>query len=158
MSGESKTFGLSPEKLADLMKIGSDTKDLDNQISPEQQKAELLCDRLAELFPLDSAEPGSCAVTSDHLSSILKLQCNEAVGKILQNPKSDILVIRRIKGYYNKLSENTDSKNERDIAIAIYYAAIACALVFHNEKISRFSCSRLGCKGRSKTAAGLGAE
>ena len=143
MSEKSKTFGLSPGKLANLMKIGSDAKDSDNRISPEQEKAELLYDRLADLLPLDSAAPGSLPVIPDGLSNVLRQQCNEAVGEILQNPKSDILVIRRIKEYYNELSEHTDSKNERDVAIVIYYAAIAVALVFHKEKISRFSCRKL---------------
>ena len=94
MNEKSKTFGLSPKKLANLMKIGSDAEDYNDRISPEQEKAELLYDRLADLFPLDSAGPGSFPVVPDRLDSVLKLQCNEAVGKILQNPKSDILVIR----------------------------------------------------------------
>ena len=143
MGEKSKTFGLTPKKLANLLKIGSDVKDSDDRMSPEQEKTELLYDRLADLFPLDSAQQGAFPFIQDHLSSVLNLQRNEAVGEILQNSKSDIVVIRRIKGYYNKLSEHTDSKNECDVAVAIYYAAIACALVFHNEKISKFSYRRL---------------
>ncbi len=143
MGEKSKTFGLTPKKLANLLKIGSDVKDSDGRMSPEQEKTELLYDRLADLFPLDSAWQGVFPFIHDHLSSVLNLQRNEAVGEILQNPKSDIVVIRRIKEYYNKLSEHTDSKNECDVAVAIYYAAIACALVFHNEKISKFSYRRL---------------
>jgi hypothetical protein len=143
MGEKSKTFGLTPKKLANLLKIGSDIEDPDGRMSPEQEKAELLYDRLADLFPLDSVPQGAFSLIQDHLSGVLNLQHNEAVGEILQNSKSDIAVIRRIKGYYNKLSEHTDSKNECDVAVVIYYAAIACALVFHNEKISKFSYRRL---------------
>jgi hypothetical protein len=143
MSEKPKTFGLDPEKLVDLMRIVSDTCDSDNQGSPEQKKSELLYDQLREALLTDLTVSGGVPVISDDLTDVLRLQGSKPIREILQNQDSDIHMIKKIKEYYSKLSEDTDSIIERDVAIVIYYTAIAGAMVFHNEKISKLSYRRL---------------
>ena len=138
-----KTFGLNPEKLVALMRIVSDNCGAYNQMSPEQKKSELLYDQLREALLTDLTVSGGVPIIPDDLSDVLRLQGSKSIREILQNQESDILIIKKIKDYYSKLSEDTDSIIERDVAIVIYYTAIASAMVFHNEKISKLSYRRL---------------
>jgi len=48
-------------------------------------------------------------------------------------------VLEKIKQYAKESGTSTNSEDEKDVFLAVYYAAIASALVFHNEKITRHS-------------------
>jgi hypothetical protein len=142
MSERSKTFGLSPEKIAELLRMGTEEYD-HAKASAEQKKAELLVDRLAELLPLDSAIMKLLPDISSLLTGVMGECGGESIGDLLQNPEVGISVLRKIKNYNNDLSKCAESKIERDIAVVLYYGSIASALVFHNKRISRFSYKNL---------------
>jgi hypothetical protein len=136
---ESTTFGLNPEKMAKLFRIGADEDDCEKEISAEQKKAEVLLDRLAEPLLLDPSVVRLLPVIPSLLSNALDLCNGEPIGDLLQDPEVEISVLKKIKSYNNKLSKRSKSEAERDTAIVLYYGAIASALVFHNKKISKFS-------------------
>jgi hypothetical protein len=144
MNKKSKTFGLDPRKLADLLLVGSDTKQPEGQVTPDQERSELLRDRLGEAMPLDSSVPGTVPISPNSLCQALGVLGGKPIMELLQNPESDISLIECIKRYNHRLSKCTKSKAERDVAITLYYAAIACALVFHKKKITTFSFETLG--------------
>ena len=139
MDKESTTFGLCSEKLARLLNIGSDISETGNDIDHKEKKTVLLQDWLAAKLPLD-------AVFLETLPNILKRLCQqlrphlgESFGNLLKNPKTDLLVIGKIKDYSKKLAMSARSEAEHDAATAIYFAAIASALVFHDRKITTYS-------------------
>jgi hypothetical protein len=139
MDKESTTFGLSPETLARILKIGSDASRAEDEVSEERKKAELLADWLEATLPLDAALVGSLPKVLRRLCQELGPLASEPFGKLLQDPNTDLRAIRRIKGYSKKLVSRARSDAEHDAAVAIYYAAIANALLFHNRRITKFS-------------------
>jgi hypothetical protein len=136
---KSTTFGLNPEKMAELLSIGADEHSSEKGLSTEQKKSELLADRLAEPLLLDPSVVRLLPVIPSLLSNAMDLCNGSPIGDLLQNPEVDISVLRKIKSYNNKLSKRSESEVERDTAIVLYYGAIASSLVFHNKKISKFS-------------------
>jgi hypothetical protein len=139
MAEESSTFGLSPEKLARLLNIGSDIGKTNDAINSEERKAELLQDWLTATLPLDAVLLESLPVILQRLCRQLQPHLGEQFKKVLKDPQTDILVIRKIKDYSKRFVTSARSEAEHDAATVIYFAAIASALLFHDIKITKFS-------------------
>lgn len=78
--------------------------------------------------------------------SVLKQPCHgssdgagRALSQLLMNPQTDLAMVRTLKDYAKALSLSDAQGPEHTAAIAVYYAAIASALVFHGRKITRHS-------------------
>lgn len=136
MKQESTVLGLNPQKLAELLNIGSD---LDQDLGTEHKKEELLHDWMAASLPLDKALAQSLPEIVSRLCRDLQPISGDAFGKILLDPKSDIDAIEKIRHYSKKIAEAAKSDPEHDAATTIYYAAIANAMVFHEKRITKFS-------------------
>jgi hypothetical protein len=144
MNTKSSTFGLSAERLVRLLNIGSESRRTLNSIDQEEAKAKLLQEWLSASLPLDE-------VLVDSLPKILARVCrqlqplaSESFGNLLQDPQVDIEAVKKIKDYSKKLVKSAKSEVEHDAAAAIYYAAIANALVFHERRITKLSYESLG--------------
>jgi hypothetical protein len=59
------------------------------------------------------------------------------VGDLLTDPATDLETLRRIKRFAKTLAGDAPHNPRRGAAIAVYYAAIAAALVRHRTAISR---------------------
>jgi hypothetical protein len=105
----------------------------------DEERGDLLCDVLRRPLPgdLPSREPlaprtdGSC----QGLCSVL----GPPLGELFQDPKTDIAVLKQIKERAKKLGEHASSKTEKDVFLVLYFAAIASASAFHDERITRHS-------------------
>ena len=137
MKKESTTFGLSLKKVVKLLNIGSDISATASDV--DQQKASLLSDRLNETLPLYPSTKEKLTKKLERLRQTIEVLAGESVGKLLQDPKTDIAIIRMIKDYGRKLSTHTDSEAEHHASNTIYYAAIAHALLFYDLRITKFS-------------------
>lgn len=78
--------------------------------------------------------------------SVLEEPCNglsdvasQALRQLLTNPHTDLVIVRRLKDYAKAWSCCSAQGPEHTAAILVYYAAIASALVFHGQKITRHS-------------------
>ncbi len=60
-------------------------------------------------------------------------------GALLTDPETDLLVLETIKDLYKRQAESSPSGQRKEVATAIYYAAIASALVHHDVKITKLS-------------------
>jgi len=143
MDKKSSTFGLSAEKLSNILKIGSDTSKSKGDADQEKIKAKLLQEWLSASLPLDK-------VLVESLPNILARVCRqlqplsrESFGTLLQDPKVDIEAIKKIKDHSKKLVKSAKSDSEHEAAAVIYYAAIANALVFHDQRITKISYQNL---------------
>jgi hypothetical protein len=137
MKKDPSTFGLSLKKVMELLNIGSDVHQ--TQENPEQQKADLLSDRLGDTLPLYYSTEQRPATKLRRLGQTIAALAGEPIGKLLQDPTTDVSIIRMTKDYGRKLSAGAKSEAEHHTANTIYYAAIAHALVHHNQKISKLS-------------------
>jgi len=137
MKKEPTTFGVSPKKVVKLLNIGSDVSSIPAEI--DQEKAALLSDRLSDTLPLYYSTEQKPASRLKRLGQTIAALAGEPIGKLLEDPKTDISIIRMTKDHGRKLSTTYDSEAEHHTANTIYYAAIAHALIYHNLKITKLS-------------------
>ncbi len=55
---------------------------------------------------------------------------------LLLAPQSDLVVLENVKDHAKELGTRAGSDIEREVALALYFAAIAAALLHHKTKIS----------------------
>ncbi len=143
MEDISNTFGLDPDKMADLLRIGFETADSTAEVSTDEEKGELLLDRLAEPLLLDPSFVRLLPDVPHLLSNAMELCSGNTIEDLLLNKDVGVGLVKKVKELNNKRSCRTDYKVEKEVAIAIYYAAIASALVFRGQKITGFEYSDL---------------
>ena len=137
------TYGLTLEQLAELLSIGIDEVNFLDELSDNEVIAGLLQDRLISSLPRDASLLDSFLVIIAKMGYGLQSLSGKSLGGILLDPETDIGLLQAIKTYGKKLSFTVDGKNENAVALTIYHAAIASALVHHKEKISRSSYDKL---------------
>ena len=140
MDKNSTTFGLKPEKLAKLWNISSKTEQNEDH---GKIKIGLLRDRLAQKIPIDH-------IVAQILPKALAQVCKDiqpftgnSYGILINDPLTDVTILKKIKDDNKKIAQYISSDDEYDVVTAIYYAAIASALVYHNERITSFSYGHL---------------
>jgi len=138
MEDKATTFGANPEGLAELLGLGVAADDPGAE-QPDRAKADLLRARLAGTMPLD-------VDVVDALPAILGRLCRQLLplegrplGEVLLSPQTDRATIETIKDYGKGLAGRQDGEVEHSVAVVIYFAAIASALLFHDRKISSYS-------------------
>ena len=125
-----------------LFQVGLTT---DQSMNPdaEQQKADLLREVLAQRLPVAFETVELLPDVLKNLSQDLKAVAGESLAELLQNPGTDIDTIQKIKDYSKSYGKGTDSKVEHDVSLVIYLAAIAHALVYHDQKITQYQYDEL---------------
>jgi hypothetical protein len=139
MDKEPTTYGLNREKIVRILQIGSEKEELEHEPFDQEDTAELLRDQLAQPF-LSDYSINVCA------SGLLKIPCHpaaliplETVGDLLLNHKTTNSVLKRLKKFGRRLFTKGKIASQRDVGLAIYYSAIANALIFHDVRITRLS-------------------
>ena len=130
---------LKSDKLGELLNICSESIPSEYEIDTKSKKAELLHDHLAETLSLEAYKSDLGVEDMANLYQMPGLLNSETIRNLVNNPQTDISLIKRVKNHSKKLSKSAATKLENDVANAIYYVAIASALVFHNLKITQFS-------------------
>lgn len=140
---EDKKKSLIPEQVSALLKIAEDLPSESGKVDDIQRKSELLCDLLAQPFSTHIRKSESPSATLSHIPTLVDVLSDETIKEILLNPKTELSLIKKIKVFAKQLSNSSGDKEEHDAATVIYYAAIAHALVYHEEKITSFSDNEL---------------
>jgi hypothetical protein len=128
---------MTMRQLRELFGVGRDLQEPPFADAAEV-KRELLELQLARSLPPDKTQIEQLPDGLGHLCQVMGAGAGDVIGEILQNPSSDLRTVRGIKRYAKRLAADAVSREEHDIAAAVYYAAIAHALVFRNQRITRF--------------------
>jgi hypothetical protein len=135
--------GLSPEEMAQLLRIGVEDEDLDPSGGKDASAADLLETLLAGSLPPESTAVDALpAVLARLRRDLLPLE-GRPIGEVLSDPSTDLSVLKAVKAYGKRLAARNRSEPEHAAAVAVYYAAIAAALVHHGERITTHSPSYL---------------
>ena len=137
MEKEQENLDLTAKQKTRLLSLGRSSKAFETSVDLEEKKADLLYDILTRTLPVDQSIVDSLPPALRSLSGKLRSVAGEPLRELLKNPKTDISVIKKIKFYAKESGASSKSKAESDIFLAIYYAAIASALLFHNKKITQ---------------------
>ena len=104
--------------------------------SEDEQRGDLLHDILRCSLPLaakqkqgrDIATSGAC----QHLRSVV----GPPIGELLQDPKTSVDLLTGIKQYAKAQGNRAASEQEKDVFLAVYFAAIAAALAHYGQHIT----------------------
>jgi hypothetical protein len=143
MDKKSTTWGMNPDKIIHLFEACSDTSQADQKADMYEKKAILLQDWLAQTLSSAPSPSGELSRDQSKLTNTIWALASAPVRELLQDPKTEIAIIRKIKNYGKKLSRHFKSEAEHHVANTIYYAAIAHGLVFSNLRITNFSYKEL---------------
>jgi hypothetical protein len=139
MNKEPTTYGLNREKVVRILQIGSEKEELEHEPIIQEDTAELLRDQLAQPF-LSDYTINFCT------SGLSKIPCHpaaliplETIGDLLCDHKTTTSVLKRLKKFGRNLFSKGKVASQRDVGLAIYYSAIANALIFHDVRITRLS-------------------
>ena len=135
------TFGMTVRQLRELFGVGRDLRGQTQGGDPEE-KRELLELWLAQSLP--DKEPFPRLPEGLRPPDVgTAPRAGAAIGEILRDPSSNLRTIRRVKRRAKDWAAQALSEEEHDTAAAVYYAAIAHALVFQGQRITRFGLSSL---------------
>ena len=140
---EDTTYGLTAEALGRLLAIGMrEVRGRKNDASGRPAD-EVLESMLSNHLSVDAAEP-------DSLPALLNRSCHEllpmkdrALSQLLLDPTTGLVVIKTLKHYAKELVLRPGVEARRAAATVIYHAAIASALVSHQQKITQHSYAQL---------------
>lgn len=140
---KTSTFSLTPGQLARLLALGAEEPMPGGKRGSDTQLAALLRDRLVcpltfEREAIDALPPALGAMCRE-----LAALANRSLGEVLLDSRSELNVLEAVKEYGKRLAARPKDGREHTAALAIYYAAVAGALVFHNRRITRHTCESL---------------
>jgi hypothetical protein len=143
MGKDNLTSGLELEALGKLFRICSEKEQKDKALNPNQERAELLLDHLARTIQLEHSKNVALSEDIKHLSEISGISSGTTIRDLLTNSETDLILIRKLKDTYKRLAQSENSKAEKDVASAIYYAAIGHAIIYEGTRITSFSYKEL---------------
>ena len=143
MEESSKKRKLNTEQSTRLLRLGLNSSHETTDQMVTGSKSDLLIDLLASKLPTDPALIETLPTVLRSLSEELQSVSGKPLGDLLRNPETKISRIRKIKDFVKEIGASAKDEVEREVALAIYFAAIANALVYHNVKISQYSYAEL---------------
>jgi len=129
--------------VARLLGVAAEETDRTEQARVHRTAAEVLADMLNNAFPLAAAEGGPLRDPGQRRREGRRTTCVKAIGDLLMEPNSDLAAIKALKDHTKALVSSSEDDAEHAGATAIYYAAIAHALLFHGRKITGHSYGKL---------------
>ena len=133
------TYGLSPKRLAWLLGIGVGGLGQKSRKRCERAIADLLRAQLFGILSLDSASVDVLPLLIEHLCRCLPQLSGRSLWDALASPNTDCDTLVAIKNYCKTWASEGLSQVELAAGTAIYYGAIASALLFHDRKISAYA-------------------
>ncbi len=104
-----------------------------------EQRGDLLCDLLRRPLPVHEAacNPSVSAANSPHGG--LRSVFGPPIRELLLDPTTNVAVLKKVKEYAKSRGRDAGSDVEKDVFLALYFAAIAAAAAFHRERITEHS-------------------
>ena len=139
-----KSFSdLEKDILDNILKVCAEESSSEPEAGSDLQRSELLEDLLEEPLPGGRIDQSSISKHLDSVCDISGLTDSVSLRELLFHPDTAISALHRTRKHGKILLRQARSPIQQDVATTLYYAAIASALVFHNERISRLSKDKL---------------
>ena len=128
---------LDSDQRTRLLRIGLSGPSSENyDVEPDEKRTDTLYQILTSTLPLaqeiKTSLPDLITAQVQDLISI----SGRPIGELIQDQETDLITLRKIKECCKEGGANADSKEAKDAFMAVYFAAIASGLVFHDTKIS----------------------
>ena len=135
---------LNARQKKQLLELGLNKEHETTNRKSHEDSVNILLDLLGTKLPLEPALAEALPFMLQAISDELAVLSGPALGDYLTNPKTSPIVLRQIKNYTKAKGSMTSNPLQGQAIRAIYHAAIAAGLVFHEIKISGHSYQTLG--------------
>jgi hypothetical protein len=146
MSAPSDTPRFDPDQLSQLLSLCRERYDHEKDSDAgrtDREKESLLHDLLCDALPLSPDVIASLPVILQRLHREMPRREGRSLIALLQDPGTSLQDLRATKEYGKSKTAAAQTEAQYEAAGVVYYAAIAAALVLHNERISRHSYQQL---------------
>jgi hypothetical protein len=133
---QESTEALRPERLAELLEIGLRPRGAAGQAPMDRAARALLTGLLSGEPPADTAAAEALQRMAERLRRGTDLP-DEPLGRVLLRAQTPLVALRAFKDNAKALVLRSRSEAERAVATAVYYAAIANGLEFHDRRITK---------------------
>ena len=106
------------------------------KLSRTARMEQWLQEQLAEKCPVSGSRGRSQSRLLERIEETVLQNMNGSVGQALSDPKVPVELVQAIKDRYKEWAGKEADKDKQRIHTAIYFAAIARALVSHNQTIT----------------------
>jgi len=130
---------LTCAQMAQLLGLATDRASQEVDGDSPDQTARILQDRLAGPLPMKSEVVEQLPVLLGKLQRGLLPGGGQSIGQLLLDAETSLETFKAIKSYGKQLARREGCDSDHAVAVAIYYAAIASAMIFHDKRISRHS-------------------
>jgi len=140
---EKSTYGLKPSQLGRLLAASAGALESREAMAGDQANETLLQQYLSRRL---SSEPSfEEALLSAGGRSVEEVRplLDRSMREVLLDPECDLAVLKAVKDHSKRRSAMVTSGSETLTTTALYYAAIAAALVYHGERITTYSTESL---------------
>lgn len=111
--------------------------------SEPKDKADLLYDILSNPLPVDSSEIKTLPVPLKGISRRVRSVAGAPILELLKSSGTSLSTIMAIKEYAKRSGTSAETESQAEVFLAVYYAAIAKGLLFHESKITGHSLTHL---------------
>ena len=111
---ERTLFGKSPDKLARLLTTCAGDSMSKDKGNIEKEKADLLRALLEDVLPENPEVIESLPTILKYLYRELLPLAGQSLGKLLENPETDVSLIEKIKDYGKKVSGSAESEVQQE--------------------------------------------
>jgi len=137
------TQGLSPHQLARLLALGAKAPGRPAASPDLRSPAQVLDGVLGHRLTLDEVGPESLPAVLGRPCEELLFDLGRTLGEVLLDPGVELATLGVLKDYGKALARRREEGARCAAATALYYAAIAAALVAHGERITQHSYEKL---------------
>ena len=102
MAEKSRTFGVDPDRLAKLLSVGSTGDRSMPEVSADDEKVELLLDRLAEPLLLDPSFVRLLPDVPHLLSNAMELCGEDSIEDLLLNKDVEVGLLKKVKDEFRQ--------------------------------------------------------
>ena len=136
---DTNSLGLTDGQKTRLLHLAIGPPDPGEPRSEDEERGDLLHDILRCSLPLRADSHGGLRDAGAAPSQGLRSVVGPPIGELLLDPKTGIDLLKDIKVYAKARGSQATSEREKDVFLAIYFAAIAAALVSRQERITEHS-------------------
>jgi hypothetical protein len=136
MAKDTDSLKLTDRQKTRLLHLALCPPDPSVSLDGDEERGDLLHDLLRCSLPLHAGSHGERDGAAMPSSQGLRSVAGPPIGESLQDPKTSVAVLRDIKQYAKARGSLATSEREKDVFLAIYFGAIAAALVCHKERIT----------------------
>ncbi len=138
MANES-VYGLRLDQLAEVFSLGAEDSDALGAGDNDERMARLLREQLGGVLPKGSLLSDALLMMIGRQGCDVRPLAGGSLLRVLLSPQTELGLLQAVKDCSKELSASLDSQTEAMLATTIYYAALASALVYHDQRITQYS-------------------